>query len=642
MIALLLAPAFSSLQSVLLPSVISSNMVLQRNTTAPLWGWALPGSVVSVKTSWNSKTSITTAGEDGRFMVKVKTGNAGGPYTIQISAGRDTETVNGVLLGEVWLCSGQSNMWWPLGPHQGLTQIEGGKAEVDLPSNPNLRFFTVGQANSSEPQKNCKGSWLESTSEAKHNISASAYFFGKALETKLKVPIGLIVSAVGGTESELWTSREKLMTIPEFARRIEPVPGALAEFQKQDRIYKDAVAKLDSGRNTYIKTDFEDTAWQTSEEPSAWSTNSLKSYDGVVYYRKSIQLTSSQAAGAATLELGSIDDNDVTYLNGRVIGATEDYSVNRSYRLSAGTLVEGTNVIVVRIEDTGGDGGFYSSADALRIKLGDGSVFPLTGTWKWHFGPGSADIPARPTNNVPNHSTLYNGMIAPLIPYAIKGAIWYQGESNVSRAMQYRTAFPAMIQDWRTRFGRGDFPFYFVQIAPFPYSNNGASCELREAQTLTLKLLKNTGMAVISDVTPNVNDIHPSKKREVGDRLALLALSRLYGFRQADDQSPTYRSMKVEGSTIRITFNNLPNGFLREKMKVEGFTISGASRRFYPADAIIDGKSIVVSAKEVQEPLAVRFLWTDTAMASLFSSGGLPVSSFRTDNWPGVTEKVFW
>lgn len=602
----------------------------------------MPGSKVLVNPSW-SKSSITaTANEFGKFQVKIRTGKAGGPYSIKFATGESSETIDGVLLGEVWLCSGQSNMWWPLGPHAGLTEIEGGKAEVDAPSNPNLRFFTVGHAFSAEPQANCKGNWLESTPEAKHNISATAYFFGKALEAKLKVPIGLVVSAVGGTESELWTSREKLMSIPEFASRIEPVPGALAEFQNLDRAYKEAVLKLDSGRQTYIKLDFSDESWQESQQPAAWSTTNLKDYDGVVYYRKTIQLSAAHAGGNATIELGAIDDNDITFVNGRQVGATDDHSVNRSYRVPVGTLVEGKNVVVVRVEDTGGEGGLYGNSDALRIRFGDGTVFSLSGTWKWHFGPGSADIPPKPVNKIPNHSTLYNGMIAPLIPYAIKGAIWYQGESNVSRAMQYRTAFPAMIQDWRERFGRRNFPFYFVQIAPFPYSNNTSSCELREAQTMTLKFLKNTGMAVISDITPNVNDIHPSKKREVGDRLALLALSRLYGFRQADDQSPTYRSMKVEGNFIRISFNNVPNGFQRERLKADGFVVAGENRRFYPAEAAIDGNTIVISSTQVVRPVSVRFLWTDTATATLFSAAGLPVSSFRTDDWAGVTKGVFW
>ncbi len=642
MIALVFAASFQDNVSILLPSIISSNMVLQRNSSVPLWGWAMPGTKVIVTASWTKKLVTATAGDTGKFMLKMPTGKAGGPYSIKFTTDSGSETIDGVLLGEVWLCSGQSNMWWPLGPHQGLTEVDGGKAEVDSPANPNLRFFTVGQAFSGEPQANCKGNWLESTPEAKHNVSASAYFFGKALEAKLKVPIGLVVSAVGGTESELWTSRAKLMSIPEFARRIEPVPGALAEFQRQERDYKAAVARLDAGRQTFIQPGFSDAIWQESEQPAAWSTTNLKAYDGVVYYRKSIELTAAQIIGNATLELGAIDDNDITFVNGRQVGATDDYSVNRSYRVPAGTLIEGKNVIVVRVEDTGGEGGFSGDETALRMRLGDGSVSSLAGTWKWHYGPGTADIPPRPVNTIPNHSTLYNGMIAPLIPYAIKGAIWYQGESNVSRALQYRTAFPSMIQDWRTRFGRGDFPFYFVQIAPFPYSNNTASCELREAQTMTLKFLKITGMAVISDVTPNVNDIHPSKKREVGDRLALLALSRLYGYKQADDQSPTYRSMKIEGNSIRISFNNVPDGFQRERLKVDGFVIAGENRRFYPAEAAIDGNTIRVSSPQVDRPIAVRFLWTDTAMATLFSAGGLPVSSFRTDDWAGVTKGVFW
>lgn len=427
----------------ILPSVIGSNMVLQRRSRPPVWGWSIPDTVVTLKPGWSSEVYRVRADSSGKWMARIRTGEAGGPYTLRIEGPVESTTLTNVLLGEVWLCSGQSNMEWPLGPHQGLTPVEGGAEDAARANDPQMRLFTVGRQSANQPRMNCAGSWAPCSPELAHDFSATAFYFGRQLRKELGVPIGLVVSAVGGTEAELWTSEEELASLPEVKH--------------------------------------------------------------------------------------------------------------------------------------------------------------------------------------PNRAKLFNGMIAPLAPYDFRGVIWYQGESNVGRAAQYQALFPALIGDWRTRFEKPKLPFYFVQIAPFPYDRTGTSCVLRESQQWTAQNVANTGMVVTTDITPNVNDIHPPKKREVGERLASLALRQLYS--KPGEVSPMYSGMRVEGSRIRLFFK--PATPLKGT-SLQGFEIAGVDKNYHPAKAEISGKTIVVSSDQVRRPVAVRYCWSDTATSGAITASGLPIGPFRT------------
>jgi sialate O-acetylesterase len=460
-----------------LPSVIGDGMVLQRDTVVSLWGWCKPGETVRVVPGWpDAVASTAVAGADGAWITRVKTPGAGGPFTLTISCSGDSIALKDVLVGEVWLCSGQSNMEMPVGyAHRGYAGVKDWKAEVAAADFPRIRLFTVANAASMVPLRDCGGSWKTCAPDSVASFSGTAYFFGREIHRALGVPVGLVASDWGGTPAEAWTSEEGLRGLPDFA----------------------------------------------------------------------------QAAAALA--------------RARVSGESR---------------------------------------------------------------PESA--PASRPPNTP--ASLFNGMIAPLVPYAIRGAIWYQGESNRARFLQYRALFPAMIADWRKSFGLGDFPFYYVQIAPYEYRDApGLSTGLREAQLLTLRV-PNTGMVVTTDVG-NAKDIHPNDKQEVGRRLALWALARTYG-RDLVCSGPLFRSMQVEGAAIRIVFDHAAGGLEARGGPLRCFEIAGDDREFVPAEAAIDGAAVVVSSAAVKDPVAVRFACGHAPEPNLFNREGLPASPFRTDDWP--------
>ncbi len=361
--------------------------------------------------------------------------------------------------------------------------------------------------------------------------------------------------------------------------------------------------------------------------------------DGKVWVRKSFTVQASDAGQPATLELSMIDDSDEAFVNGVKVGATSSYNANRKYQIPSKLLKEGKNVVAVRITDTGGGGGIYGEDKDVRVVTSSGMGIPLAGNWR--FQVESISTPALGPNSYP--TLLFNGMINPVLNYGIRGALWYQGESNAGRANQYRKAFPLMIQDWRTHFKQGDFPFYFVQLASFNSANGNSRlgstwAELREAQTMTLAL-PNTGMAVTTDIG-EANDIHPRNKQDVGKRLASIAFNQTYNHKRVDG-GPVYQSMKIEGNKIRVTFTSTGSGLMvKDKYGyIKGFEVAGADQKFYYAKAWTEGNEVVVSCDAVPNPVAVRFAWADNPEdANLFNKEGFPASPFRSDAWKGVTE----
>ena len=624
-----------------LPVLFTDHMVLQRDTPIAVWGWASPNGTVSV--SIDGQQAATRANADSTWRLTLPAMAAGGPHTLTI-AGADTLSLTDVLIGEVWVASGQSNMAWP------VQTSNDADAEIQAADYPNIRLFKVTRTVAYTPQTTVEAEgWAAVTPETIPDFSAVAYFFGRKLHEDLDVPIGLIETAWGGTPAEAWTSGPALnaaMTdfvedIAEMTGNAGSAPMTFAEqrdawlqaFKDQDRGYQ-------QGRPAWAAPDLDDAGWPTMDAPQLWENAGLPGYDGVVWFRKTFDLPAAWQGRDLELHLAMIDDIDTTWVNGVQVGHTAQYNEHRAYPVPAAVLKPGRNVIAVRVLDTGGGGGIWGEAEDLYL-AGSGARQSLAGTWSYQtaLAPG-ADMPRPPQRLQNSPTTLYNAMIAPLIPYTIRGAIWYQGESNAGRAYQYRTLFPAMIQDWRDRWDLGDFPFFFVQLANFmtPQQNPSEAetwPELREAQTMTLRL-PNTAQAVIIDLG-EADNIHPRNKQDVGKRLALAALHMAYE-QDVVYSGPAYREMTREGSAIRLHFDHVGGGLVARGDTLKGFAIAGADQNFVWAEAQIDGETLVVSSPAVADPVAVRYAWANNPVISLYNEEGLPASPFRTDDWPGVTE----
>jgi sialate O-acetylesterase len=462
----------------------------------------------------------------------------------------------------------------------------------------------------------------------------------------------LINSTWGGTHVETWTGREAFENDPEFSSMIKKYSARYidsiktekeASFQKLKAAIE--ARKQKAGNVTdWALPNYDPTDWASLKVPGFWEQQGLAGLDGVVWFRKEIQLTEAQAA-AATLQLSMIDDNDVTWVNGTKVGETNGYNVERAYKIPAGLLKPGKNIIAIRIEDPSGNGGIGGKEEDVNLSFADGSRMPLAGQWLVNVEKvtNSGGATAMGPNEYP--TLLFNGMINPIIPYAIRGALWYQGESNTGRAFQYRKSFPLMINDWRKRWGQGDFPFYFVQLATYfagagGNKNSGNEwAELREAQTNTLSL-PNTGMAVTTDIG-NPKDIHPTNKQDVGRRLALQALQKTYGRSNLLASGPVFEKTTVAGKQMVVSFNHTGSGLTTADKYgyLYGFEVAGSDQQWHFARAWIVGNTVVVESDKVSSPVAVRYNWTDNAEAgNLFNKEGLPAAPFRTDNWKRSTE----
>ncbi len=633
--------SFITVANIKLPKVLNDHMVLQRNKPITVWGWADPNEKITAQ--FNKQTKSAKADKNGKWIITLSAESAGGPFQL-ILKGKNIITLNDILVGEVWVCSGQSNMEWP------LRAVNHADKEISTANYPNIRHFAVQKSVSTKPEEDVKGGeWQVCSPETAGDFTAVGYFFAREIYQKLNIPIGLIHTSWGGTHSETWTSREAFQNSSEFKDMIASMPSVdLDELAKQKN---EAMAKKLKEMNVNIplpaevenwkNLSYDDSKWPTMKLPGLWEYNGLGDLDGLVWFRKTIELTANDAGKEATIDLSMIDDSDESYVNGNKIGATKNkYNEMRKYKIPAGVLKEGRNVIAVRVDDTGGGGGIYGEAKDLKITIGTHAT-TLAGDWHYNVEKLSANSSAVGPNSYP--TLLFNAMLNPLFNYGIAGALWYQGESNAGRAYQYRTAFPLMITDWRNHFKQGDFPFYFVQLASFN-SDNGNSergstwAELREAQTMTLSL-PNTGMAVTTDIG-EANDIHPRNKQDVGKRLAAIALNKVYG-QQIVYSGPTYQSMKVEGNKVRLAFANVGSGLLvKDKYGyLKGFEIAGSDQKFSYAKAWVEGNEVVVSTDIMTTPVAVRFAWADNPDdANLFNKEGFPAVPFRTDNWKGITE----
>lgn len=662
-VALLSLLFISSAHALHLPAIFSDHMVLQRKTAVAFWGTAAANARINVTATWGSQAQ-TTADAQGRWLVNIKTPAAGGPYSVTIAAAQERVTFQDVLIGEVWLCSGQSNMEMPLAgwpPHDVIEHSQQAIADAVLPT---MRLFTVTKAFSHTPLSDCQGSWTACTPAEAKTFSATAFFFGRKLHAELGVPIGLIHSSWGGTPVQAWTSAEQLATVPEYEPIIKSIRQGSAdifryqEWQEQrakvtpaGQTAEQLWQNLEFNDSECSEAEYADQNWSTMELPQNWENSDVGAFDGAIWFRKIIEAPSEWSGRDAVLELGPIDDMDRTYVNGVLVGQHEQdgyWNAERRYAVPGRLLKTGRNTIAIRVLDIRGSGGLYGRAEQMKLHLVNEPDTAIRLDGSWHYLPvaeyrdgvfylfdiKSNEYAQRPKSKVSlsplTPTFLYNAMIAPLIPFAIKGAIWYQGESNTGEPGKYRTLFPLMIRDWRRNWGRGAFPFYYVQIAPFEYGDKTPSQELREAQMLSMKV-PHTGMAVTLDVGHPAN-IHPAKKLEVGERLALWALAQAYK-QKLTCSGPIYKRIKVEGDRIRVFFDYSGSGLAAAASGLSEFEIAGADKHYHPAEAVIDGKQLLLRSDLVKAPVAVRYAWRNSAAATLFNREGLPASSFRSDSW---------
>jgi sialate O-acetylesterase len=620
-----------------LPDIISDSMVLQQNTDAPLWGWATAGTKVEVKGSWSSKSVQTVAGNDGKWMVKIPTPNAGGPYDVTINAG-DTKTLHGVLIGEVWICSGQSNMEMPVAGWPGAP-IKNSAKEIADANYPEIRTFTGQKQIAFSPQQNVKGSWSSCSPASAGTFSATAYFFARELYNHLHIPIGLVHVSWGGTIAEAWTSETSLRTMGDFNKGLDVVDSMrtdsteIIERGRQNQALWNKELAESNNSYSYASANT-DTSWHNMQLPTYWEDAGLPDLDGIVWFKRTIDIPAAWAGKDLKLDLGPVDDMDVTWFNGKIVDSTMKdgaWMTERHYTVPADLVKAGTNIIAVKVIDNQGNGGIYGKPEALHIYPVGGTVadaIPLSGNWNYKV---AAVKPPPAMNQSPNQPTvLFNGMIAPVIPFAIKGAIWYQGEANVGRAKQYTTLFPLMISDWRKLWSEGDFPFYFVQIAPFNYGGDSTlAAALRDAQRRTLDLSANTGMAVTMDIGEKSN-IHPADKQDVGKRLSYWALNKTYNEKNVVVSGPLYKSFEVKDNKIIVSFTNTEGGLTSNNKPMQDFELEGADGVWKPATATIEGDKVTVTSNFIDKPVAVRYAFYSYAAGTLFNGAGLPASSFTS------------
>ncbi len=630
---------------VVLPACFTDNMVLQQQTKANLWGTETPGINFSIITSWNNKIYKVQTDGQGNWKIKVSTPMYGGPYTIDFNDGKIT-TLKNILIGEVWICSGQSNMEMQLTGFYG--DVLNLNDELTGAANyPEIRMLKIDNKTSFTPISSVqtKGGWAICDSKTVRDFSAAAYFFAKNLFPGKHIPIGIINSTWGGTVAEAWTSGNALKTMPAFAPFVNAAEAGLTQQKLDERYQTDVSGWIDTinakdpgflqGKPLWAEPGFDDSAWQKMTLPVYWEQAGVPDYDGTIWFRKKVLIPAAWAGRDLKLNMGGVDDYDVSYFNGTEIGHMEAFFYKRSYTILGSLVKTGENTIAVRVFDNGGLGGINKGPLQLSLATDTTGQIDLAGNWVYHKALVLTLLPQPPSmSNSPNRPTLiYNAMINPILPYTIKGVIWYQGESNADRATQYRQLFPLLITDWRQKWGEGNFPFYFVQIANYNLFGQPPAADwpaLRDAQLSALSL-PNTGMAVTIDIG-DANRIHPQNKQEVGRRLALIARAKTYG-ENILYSGPIYKSQAIKGNEIELEFTHTDDGLLAKGDTLKGFTISGADKKFHPARAIISGNKVVVTSGAVANPVAVRYAWANSPACNLYNGANLPASPFRTDDW---------
>lgn len=622
-----------------LPSFLAGDMVLQQQKVNRIWGWADAQQLVAV--SFKNKNYSTFANNNGEWQVFLEPAAAGNAGTMVVKAGTEKIELNNILIGEVWVCSGQSNMEWKMN-----LCPETYKDELKTASNDNIRFvvFNKTYANTSQNDITLEKKWSSINPSTIGDCSAVAYWYAKKLYAELKVPIGLIVTSWGGTPAQSWTSFEGLHNFSNYTtpyiEKIKPLKLGDINKKKQEiseKFQKDVQEKSILVKDA-VQQDFDDSKWPEMYLPKPWEEQGFPTMDGIVIYRVAFKVDAADAGKEAELNMPAIDDIDSTYINGTFIGSIRQWDAVRKYKIPAGVLKAGKNVLIIKVQDDGGGGGLSAVEEKFNIAMSNKKI-PLASKAKYNIIAVLEDITGGNGAIQQQPAVLYNAMIAPVLPLTIRGVIWYQGESNADNmkdALEYSTLFPAMINDWRNHWGQGNFPFLFVQLSSFgALKTEPAECNwgfLREAQTKTL-LLPNTAMAVTIDVG-NPANIHPQQKKEVGDRLAAGALKTVYGKTKLIASGPQLISFSIQGKQVILEFSNTGTGLMIKGKELKHFAVAGANKKFVWADAVIKGNKIIVIGKTIVKPVAVRYAWANSPVdANLYNKEGFPAVPFRTDEW---------
>lgn len=616
-----------------LSPLFADNMVLQRDKPNRFWGWSEPGETIRVEAGNQSASAVVAT--DGHWEVSFTPPPTGGPYMVRVEGPESVELSN-VLVGDVWLCTGQSNMAF------GLNRSIGGPEAAKAADLPNIRFFGVSRYSAYAPTATPGGTWEVCSPDTAGRFSAVAFYFGRRLQADLNVPIGLIRSAVGGTTVECWMSPQALAAFPEYTEQMAEldrlrgnVPTEYGSFLMH---WLDDYDIGENAETPWQSYELNDSDWADVSVPNGVDDLGMGEHPGVIWLRKEVVLPNPLPEGGARLFLGQVDKMDTSYFNGEWVGASSWVDNPRRHRVSEDLLRPGKNVIAIRVFKRAGEGGIPSGENLPRLELGDGTVISLAGKWK-----GKVSVDARPPHKMPlgfeNYPSMptvnYQGMLHPIVGLAIRGAVWYQGEANFQEAEAYRGLLPAMIADWREAFGQGDLPFYVVGLPAFMQrkaepSSDGWT-ELREAQWLATRVSRRTALAVTVD-TGDADDIHPREKLSVGVRTALLALGEEYG-QDVVWHGPELASITTESDSIRVHFDHVAGGLVVKGDTLGEFSIAGEDRVWHWAKARVEGDTVVVSSPDVPEPIAVRYAWQANPVANLYNEAGLPAVPFRTAQW---------
>jgi sialate O-acetylesterase len=624
-----------------LPRLVRDSMILQRDTKINIWGWAAKNEKINIK--FNSKNYKTTTGNDGKWLIQLQPMKAGGPYTMDI-AGSNKIVLKEILIGDVWICSGQSNMVHQMNIHD-VTYAK----DIAEANNSQIRHFWIPTlTNLQGPQNDLPtGFWKSAIGDDVRPFSAVAYFFAKKIYEKYHVPIGLINASVGGTPIEAWTSEEGLKEFLSMQTTIQ---------RNKDTAYVNSLSRnvfgrdqnrsqqqVDKGMTESVKwydRRYVPKGWRPINIPGYWEDQGIKDLNGIVWYRKEIDIPVSMTGKPAKVWLGRIVDADELYINGKKVGNTTYMYPQRRYNVPADVLKTGKNIFVVRVTNNVNKGGFVP--DKPYCIFAGSDTIDLKGTWRYKVGqvnippsqPSPGVVFTVPINAQNQPTALYNAMIAPLINYSVKGFLWYQGEANTSRAEEYAKLQPAQIIDWRNKWKQPNAPFFFAQLPGFMDYNYLPSesqwAMLRESQLRSLSV-SNTAMAVTIDLG-EWNDIHPDNKKTVGERFALAAEKLAYG-ENVIYSGPIYESSKIEGNKVTISFRNVGSGLItNDGEELNEFAIAGADKKFVWAKAKIDGDKIIVWSESISSPMYVRYAWADNPVnPNLYNKEGLPASPFRTD-----------
>jgi len=626
----------ASYSQVKLPAIIRDSMILQRDVKLNIWGWASKNEKVNIK--FNGKSYKITTGADGKWLVRLSPMKAGGPYAMEIK-GSNTIVLREILVGDVWFCSGQSNMVHQMNLHD-VTYAK----EIAEANYPQIRQFLVATlTNLQGPVSDLPaGSWRPAVGEDVRSFSAVAYFFAKKIYEKYHVPIGIVNSSVGGTPIEAWTSEEGLKDFPSIINIVQ---------KNKDTAYVNGITRAATASikpnaphdlgilsaKKWFETDYIPKGWHTINVPGYWEDQGIKDLNGVVWYRKEIDVPATMAGKAAKVFLGRIVDADILFINGRQVGSTAYMYPQRRYNVPADVLKGGKNIVVIKVTNNNGKGGFVPGKPYCLFAGSD--TIDLKGNWQYKVGQvfesstSSNAIASIVAQNQP--TALFNAMVSPIINYTVKGILWYQGEANTRRAAEYSKLLPALIQDWRNQWNQPALPFLYAQLPGFMEYNYLPSesqwAELREAQLKTLSV-PNTAMAVAIDLG-EWNDIHPDNKKDVGERLALAAMKLAYG-ENIVHSGPIYVSSTVDRNEVVIRFDNIGGGLITNDGEAPSeFAIAGTDKKFVWAKARIENDHVIVWNDALVEPKYVRYAWADNPVnPNLYNKEGLPASPFRTDN----------